>query len=182
MAKRIIDTFFAAGRFDPRWRAEASTQLQLHLGRTPKGVQVVRAVTPPVGPSSSNGPPGPPAAGSPTRLPDEQTDPSARHIEGGSEAGAYPGPVNDVSDTFNPELVREACQYALEQITKDIDDNGWTISGFADLNDHVEADEYIVDACDHVGVNAAGDAPFVDTVIEWLDDALETRYADGRTT
>jgi hypothetical protein len=101
---------------------------------------------------------------------------------GGSEAGAYPGSVNDVSDAFNPDLVREACRYALEQITKDIDDNGWMISGFADLNDHVEADEYIVDACDHVGVNAAGDAPFVDAVIEWLDDALETRYPNGGTT
>jgi hypothetical protein len=90
--------------------------------------------------------------------------------------------VNDVSDAFNPDLVREACRYALEQITVDIDDNGWTVRGFADLNDHVEADEYIVDACDHVGVNAAGDAPFVDAVIEWLDDALDTRYANGGTT
>jgi hypothetical protein len=88
---------------------------------------------------------------------------------------AYPGSVSDVSDAFNPDLVREASRYAFEQITRDIDENGWTISSFADLNDHVEADEYIADACDHVGVNAAGDAPFVDAVIECLDDALETR-------
>jgi hypothetical protein len=88
--------------------------------------------------------------------------------------------VDDVSDAFNPDLVREACRYALQQIIDDIDDNGWTIRGFADLNDHVEADEYIADACDHVGVN--GDAPFFDAVIEWLDDALETRYANGGIT
>ena len=89
--------------------------------------------------------------------------------------------MNDVSDAFNPDLVFEACRFALEQITADIDDNGWTISGFADLNDHVEADEYIVDACDHVGVNAAADAPFAEAVMEWLDDTLETR-ANGGTT
>lgn len=92
------------------------------------------------------------------------------------------GPVNDVSDAFNPDLVREAGRYALEQITRDIDDHGWAISSFADLNDHAEADEYVVDACDHVGVNAAGDAPFVDAVIEWLDDALETGSTNGEPT
>jgi len=89
--------------------------------------------------------------------------------------------VSDVSEAFNPGLVREAGRHALEQITDDIDHNGWVIRAFADLNGHVEADEYIVDACDHVGVNA-GDAPFVDAVIEWLDDALDTRYTNGGPT
>jgi hypothetical protein len=46
MASLVVGRVFVAGRLDHRWRAEALTQLQLHLGHTATGVRIIRAVLP----------------------------------------------------------------------------------------------------------------------------------------
>jgi hypothetical protein len=42
----IIDSFFAAGGLDPRWRTEAGNQLQIDLGHTQEGVRILRLLLP----------------------------------------------------------------------------------------------------------------------------------------
>lgn len=67
-----------------------------------------------------------------------------------------------------------AARSVLAEIRADIERGGWNVSGFADLHDFVDANEYVAEVAETAAPDLEGEAfyKFCNEVIEFLDGAL----------